>query len=162
MPTWCNPPKDCRSSSGPIEEERRFSFNELFLDPGKVGLVKGWFQEPFQEAKNNCALSLIGPKSLDVADMDNDGDLDVVVGEHNLTNPSTAKFYIYENADGHGLRWKEHVVYTGDEHHDGAQVVDIDGDGDLDILSIGWSHNQVLLYENKAVQRTRPIDWPQR
>jgi FG-GAP-like repeat len=91
--------------------------------------------------------------SLDVADMDNDGDLDVVVGEHNLANPSTAKLYVYENADGHGFRWKEHVVYTGDEHHDGAQVVDIDGDGDLDIISIGWGHNQVLLYENMALQR---------
>jgi hypothetical protein len=53
------------------------------------------------------------------------------------------------------------VVYTGDEHHDGAQVVDIDGDGDLDILSIGYIQNRVLLYENKALQGTRPIDRPQ-
>jgi hypothetical protein len=29
--------------------------------------------------------------------------------------------------------------------------VDIDKDGDLDIISIGWSHNRVLLYENKAI-----------
>lgn len=39
----------------------------------------------------------------------------------------------------------------GDEHHDGAVLADIDDDGDLDILSIGWSHARVLLYENEIV-----------
>jgi hypothetical protein len=51
------------------------------------------------------------------------------------------------------------VVYTGDEHHDGAQVADIDGDGDLDIISIGWSHDRVLLYENKAITGGTPTVW---
>lgn len=30
-----------------------------------------------------------------------------------------------------------HIVHIGDEHHDGAQLVDIDSDGDLDVISIG-------------------------
>lgn len=94
--------------------------------------------------------NVIGPMSLDVADMDRDGDVDVVVGEHNMSDPSSAKLYVYENDDGQGGLWTEHMVYTGDEHHDGAQVVDIDGDGDLDIISIGWSHGRVLLYENRG------------
>ncbi len=29
----------------------------------------------------------------------------------------------------------------------------MDGDGDLDIVSIGWGHRRVLLYENLAIQR---------
>jgi hypothetical protein len=58
---------------------------------------------------------------------------------------------IYENVDGFGSSWTEHLVYLGDEHHDGAQVVDIDGDGDRDIISIGLTHARVLLYENKAI-----------
>jgi hypothetical protein len=89
--------------------------------------------------------------SLDVADMDNDRDVDVVVGEHNLSDPSNARLLVYENVDGQGTSWTPHTVYTGDEHHQGAQVVDIDDDGDLDIISIGWSHNRVLLYENEAL-----------
>jgi hypothetical protein len=89
--------------------------------------------------------------SLDVADMNHDGKLDVVVGEHNLNTPSNAKLIVFENLDGTGNVWRDHVVYTGDEHHDGAQVVDIDNDGDLDVISIGWNNNQVLLYENKAI-----------
>ena len=83
--------------------------------------------------------------------MDNDGDLDVVVGEHNTASPVSARLIIFENRDGRGMSWGEHVVYTGDEHHDGAKVVDIDGDGDLDIISIGWNNNKVLMYENKAI-----------
>ncbi len=98
------------------------------------------------------ATDVVGPMSLDVADMDRDGDFDVIVGEHNMADPSSAKLYVFENTDGEGNSWAEHVVYTGDEHHDGGQVVDIDGDGDLDIISIGWGHNRVLLYENKAAR----------
>jgi hypothetical protein len=103
--------------------------------------------------------NVIGPMSLDVADMDKDGDLDVVVGEHNLSDPSSAKLYIFENDDGQGTSWTEHMLYTGDEHHDGTQVVDIDGDGDLDIISIGWTHDRVLLYENKANSGVWPRIW---
>ena len=32
----------------------------------------------------------------------------------------------------------------------GGAFYDIDGDGDLNIISIGWSNSRVLLYENKA------------
>lgn len=112
-----------------------------------------WYEQPSTAISTwteHIIANIIGPMSLDVADMDHDGDVDVVVGEHNLSDPSSAKLYVFENVDGHGNSWTEHIVYTGDEHHDGAQVVDIDNDGDLDIISIGWSHNQVLLYENKA------------
>ncbi len=43
-------------------------------------------------------------------------------------------------------------VNTGDEHHDGAIAADIDGDGDVDIISIGWEHGKVLLYENMGLR----------
>lgn len=113
-----------------------------------------WYEQPDSPTSlwtEHVIANMIGPMSLDVADMDGDGDYDIVVGEHNLKKPSTAKFYIFENANGKGTHWIEHLVHEGDEHHDGAQVVDIDGDSDLDIISIGWSHNRVLLYENKSM-----------
>jgi len=121
---------------------------EAINKPGKIA----WYEQidAVRDWREHVIDKIIGPMSLDVADMDKDGDLDVVVGEHNLQYPKRAKLYIYEN-DGKGENWKKHIIYVGDEHHDGAQVVDIDDDGDLDIVSIGWGHNRVIIYENKAI-----------
>jgi len=101
--------------------------------------------------------TVIGPMSLDVADFDGDGDLDIIVGEHNLKNPSAARLVLFENENGRGTSWREHIVHTGDEHHDGALAVDIDGEGDFDVVSLGWGHGKVLLYENLGLAcRARP------
>ncbi len=113
-----------------------------------------WYQnQPPHTAgwKEHVIAEVVGPMSLDVADLDRDGDLDVVVGEHNYADPAKAGLFVFENADGRGHKWIAHPVYTGDEHHDGAQAVDIDADGDLDIISIGWENPAVVLYENKAL-----------
>ena len=122
--------------------------------PGKVA----WYEQPVDPKgiwSEHVIDNVVGPMSLDLADIDGDGDLDVIVGEHNYAKPQTAVLWILENADGQGLMWKKHAIHTGDEHHDGARVVDIDDDGDLDIISIGWSHGRVLVYENLAIERSR-------
>ncbi len=115
-----------------------------------------WYEQPGSPtgtwSEHIISTSVVGPMSIDVGDLDIDGDVDIVVGEHNYANPSTAKLIIFENSDGIGTTWTQHIVSTGDEHHDGAQLVDIDSDGDLDVMSIGWNHSLVLLYENKAKQ----------
>lgn len=121
--------------------------------PGKLA----WYEQPGEPTsfwtEHIISSAVIGPMSLDTADMNRDGDLDVIVGEHNYKEPDTARLYIFENQDGKGRKWIPHVISTGDEHHDGSIVIDIDNDGDLDAISIGWRHERVLIYENKAIDR---------
>ncbi len=113
-----------------------------------------WYERPPEITglwTEHLIANLVNPQSVDVADLDRDGDLDIVVGEHNLNSPADSRLFIYENGDGRGGSWTEHMIHEGDEHHDGTQLVDIDADGDLDIISTGWVQNLVLVYENLAI-----------
>ncbi len=124
---------------------------EAINKPGKLA----WYEQPDdlnQTWKEHVIGTPVGPMSVSVADLDGDADPDVIVGEHNYDKPETAKLIIFENLDGKSSQWRQHIVHTGDEHHDGAETVDIDNDGDLDIISIGWSHPRVVLYENRAIR----------
>jgi hypothetical protein len=108
-----------------------------------------WYQQPeVAEAPwiEHVIDHPIGPMSLDVADMDNDGDLDVIIGEHHPRQPAQAKVLIYENLDGRGTQWQAHIINQGDDHHNGTQVADFTGDGLKDIVSIAWNERNVLLY----------------
>ena len=88
--------------------------------------------------------------SLDVGDIDGDGDIDVVVGEHSTSDAAAMSLILFENA-GDSDTWARGQIHVGDEHHDGAQLVDLDRDGDLDIVSIGWTHGRTIAYLNPAV-----------
>ncbi len=123
---------------------------EAISETGKLA----WYEQldsatkPWKE--HVIAQDIIGPMSLDAGDLDGDEDVDLVVGEHNPASPTDAKLYWLENQDGMGRNWQKHLVSVGDEHHNGAQLVDLDLDGDLDIISIGWNHQKVIVYENHA------------
>ena len=121
---------------------------EAVSQPGKLA----WYQQldsANQWQEHIIATDIIGPMSLDASDLDGDEDVDIVVGEHNTISPTEAKLYWLENKDGMGHSWHKHLVNLGDENHNGAQLVDLDLDGDLDIVSIGWTHQQVITYENR-------------
>ena len=91
---------------------------------------------------------------MDGGDVDLDGDIDIVVGQHNTSNSFTGRLIWYQNQNG-GASWNTFLIDAGLEHHDGARLVDIDLDGDKDIVSIGWTHPWVALYINPAVGNTR-------
>jgi hypothetical protein len=92
--------------------------------------------------------NLVHPQSLDAADLDGDGDIDLVAGEHNLENPAAGRAFVFWN-DGGGT-FRSQQIGVGDEHHDGTQFADLDRDGDLDVVSLGWSTKRTFVYENPA------------
>jgi hypothetical protein len=85
--------------------------------------------------------------NLDLADMDNDGDIDIITCEHKGPHE---KLQIWVN-DGKG-NFKENMVDIGKESHLGARVADMDNDGDLDIVSIAWNDFEYLhLWRNDGI-----------
>jgi hypothetical protein len=70
--------------------------------------------------------------NLDVADMDKDGDIDLILAEHR----GTRRIGVWEN-DGAGS-FLERAVGEGRESHVGGRAADLDGDGDYDLVSIAY------------------------
>jgi len=97
--------------------------------------------------KNTIHSSIDGSLSVGVADMDFDGDQDIIVGEWKGSHI----LYGFENDLCNSGTWITHIIDAGDpmlDHHDGSQLVDIDNDGDLDIITIGWDQIIPRIFEN--------------
>jgi hypothetical protein len=87
--------------------------------------------------------------NLDAADVDRDGDTDLVTNEHKGNRHKTE---VYLN-DGKA-NFSPLLVGTGHEMHLGARCFDLDSDGDPDIIGMGWDRYQELhLFRNDAISR---------
>lgn len=85
--------------------------------------------------------------NLDTADLDGDGDVDIITAEHKGPRLS---LQVWLN-DG-SAQFERHEIDHGKESHLGARVHDMDNDGDLDIVSIGWDqHSFVHLWRNDSI-----------
>ncbi len=129
-----------------------------------------WFEAPVDPHTDQWSRHVIDTlrsvNSLAVADMDGDGDSDIVAAEHTdisrgrlqsrlqpVAQPDNLTVW-YENQQN-GRRWLPHAVEIGDHSsHLGVQVHDLDNDGDLDIVSIAWRQYKSLhLWQNLIKNR---------
>ncbi|MFK7771222.1 MAG: T9SS type A sorting domain-containing protein [Saprospiraceae bacterium] len=84
-----------------------------------------------------------GANSVYAEDLDGDGDLDVIAA-----STFVDKVEWYENTDGLGNFGDPQVVTTNADMVYNVYAADIDGDGDIDILSVSRDDNKVAWYEN--------------
>jgi hypothetical protein len=78
-------------------------------------------------------------------DIDGDGDMDALVS---YNYPVDGKITWYENTDGLGTFGPQQIVFTNILVIKSIFASDLDGDGDLDILSASRNDNIIAWYEN--------------
>lgn len=76
-------------------------------------------------------------------DMDGDGDLDIVGGAVTVDDVAW-----WENMDGYGFTWEEHVIDTAAINPYDIRTADIDSDGDPDVLGAIELDNDIVWWEN--------------
>jgi hypothetical protein len=75
-------------------------------------------------------------------DIDGDGDLDIVTASQSAGRPAVIAWL--ENTDGDGTFGAEQLIYARAEGSPSATTADVDGDGDMDVISGGF----ISWYEN--------------
>lgn len=96
--------------------------------------------------RHNILPSLEKAHTLQAADMDLDGDLDIVLAQ--MHTSILKEVMILINQDSQATSWLKHVVGNGGSHN--SVVADIGSDGDYDIFGANWTGNPpVMLYLNQ-------------
>ena len=117
---------------------------------GGTGALTFWWEQPAVATSpdwpRHPIATLGSTNSMSVRDMDRDGDVDVLLGEHRGPD---LRHFIHVN-DGLGA-FTAQIVGSGRESHLGARWADLDGDGDDDIISIAYDAPQnIHVWRNDA------------
>jgi hypothetical protein len=92
---------------------------------------------------SNIATSADQPQSVFAADMDNDGDMDIV-----SASDGDDTIAWYENDGASDPSWSAANIDTNADGAQDVHVADMDNDGDLDILSASAEDDTIAWYEN--------------
>lgn len=93
----------------------------------------------------------LGARAVLIADLDQDGDLDL----YSASDTDNA-IYWYENLGGRPPTFQRHTVTRQAIYARSVYAADLDGDGDLDLMSASQNDNKVAWYENLG---GTPLQW---
>jgi FG-GAP-like repeat len=108
-----------------------------------------WFENAAGDGSlwtvHTIATDADGAQSVHAADVDRDGDTDVLSAS---SLDDTIAWY--ENLDGAGASWLARTIALDADAAQFVRAGDVDGDGDLDAVSASYQDDTVAWYENTA------------
>ena len=149
-PAWEH--RDAEVQTGDLNGDGRL---DIVLSPAELADGRyrmSWFEAPEKTAGQGWREHVIESDvetvrhALGVADLDNDGELDIVTAEmHQGADPD--EVILFRNVSG-GKQWTRQVISTRGSHD--IVLTDIGADGDIDIVGAnhGGPDQSVLLWEN--------------
>ncbi|MCX7022266.1 MAG: FG-GAP-like repeat-containing protein [bacterium] len=112
------------------------SFNEIAWWENTDGSGTSWIKHVlsggFGSANSVCA-----------TDMNGDGDIDIIGSAYSLNS-----IFWWENRDGSGSSWTDHMVDNNFEGTCWVSAADVDGDNDKDILGAACVGDDITWWEN--------------
>ena len=126
-----------------VEEDLSYQVKEAFF------ARFAWFENPNDVTKMPWQMHIIdklrSPHSLDIADFDKDGKLEIVCAEHDPFKDyrSRSRMFVYKKADAKGDSWYRNLIDGRFEHHCGTLTIDL-GASRIGIMSHGWKDSRYL------------------
>jgi hypothetical protein len=129
----------------------------LFSSSEDVAPIVWWERtgsDPGEWVRHVIAESASSAHTLWSADLDLDGDLDVLAAELKRSRVTW-----YENLDGRGGQWRAEVIESRDGAIHNGIVVDLDGDGDQDLFGAGFTgqRTKATIFWNQLDPKRLPI-----
>ncbi|HMQ22519.1 MAG TPA: VCBS repeat-containing protein, partial [Planctomycetota bacterium] len=127
---------------------------EIVLTPGDVDGKGYWYQWNGSSWVRNYIADLRHAHTLEIADLDDDGHQDILIGEMRLGHPQCELFVLRGNSQG---AFTKQLLSIGNDIHEG-KLIDFEGDGDLDIVHkpFDWLAPRVEVWRNGT--KTLPVD----
>ncbi|MEW5986607.1 MAG: FG-GAP-like repeat-containing protein [Chloroflexota bacterium] len=113
-----------------------YNADDVIWYDNTAGDGSGWIKRTINDAFD-------GVHSVTAADVDGDGDMDVLAAA-NLADDVAW----WENVNGNGLTWTLHTISSFFDGARQVRAVDLDADGDVDVLAAGYDADDVTWWEN--------------
>ena len=113
-----------------------------------------WYRNDRQggvEAPRTITTLVIGPADLRTADLDGDGDQDVLSAFSFYENQTWLHRVAWYENDGQGNFGEQQIIASYDNEYSSVYPADIDGDGDLDVITAAEFSYRIAWYENDGL-----------
>ena len=110
-----------------------------YYTPNSLLLGRVAFTNPIEQ---NITRTFSGDYFVSSADIDDDSDMDILLAAFHQ-----ARISWWENIDGSGTSWTEHI-FAWDFNGAKSIPVDMDDDGDMDVLGAAMFNNEISWWEN--------------
>jgi Calx-beta domain/FG-GAP-like repeat len=131
---------------------KRFTRSRTSLGPAVIllGLLGGSIAFPSPTAAHPISFTavdidqtVLNASGVSTGDIDGDGDLDIAT-----SSPGDDTIAWYENTNGDGSSWTFDEVATSAANASSVEIGDLDGDGELDLVSSSSADDTIAWYEN--------------